>query len=99
MKNLILILSFILLVSCENKPFTGYVVGKEYIEGHMCHDEGYNHVVQAAVIVPPHVHTHHHRWEDSQFILHVANYQELRHIKVDSSTYVNSKMLELKTFK
>lgn len=97
MKYFIFFIMFCLLCSCDNKPFTGYVVGKEYIQGHMCHDENYDHVVEAAYIHVPH--THHHKWQDSEFILHVANHKELRHIHVDSITFENYKLLELVTFK
>lgn len=66
MKTLIILCVICLLYSCKHKPFTGYIVGKEYIQGHMCHDENYEHVVEATVIVPhPVVHTHHHKWQDS----------------------------------
>ena len=99
MKKIFILGSLLFLYSCEEKPFTGYIVGKEYIEGHMCHDEGYEHTLQATVVHVPHVHVHHHKWQNSEFILHVANYKELRHIHVDSLTFANHKMLEEITLK
>lgn len=88
MRSLFLFFILGLFASCESKPFTGYVVAKEYIQGHMCHDENYRHVVEATVVHVPHVpHTHHHKWQDSEFILHIANKDDLRHVHVDSLTF------------
>lgn len=87
-----------LLFSCESKPFKGYVVGKEYIEGHMCHDENYKHIKQAVVVVPHVQPQHHHEWQESEFILHVANSYDLRHIHVDSLLYHKTKIGENLTF-
>ena len=102
MKRLYITLSlFILFTACESKPFTGYIVAKEYVEGHMCHDEDYSHVVEAGYVHTPHVHRtpHHHKWTDSEFILHVANKDEVRHINVDSIYFYKHKLLDRVTFK
>ncbi len=99
-KILIVCLLIILVTSCESKPFTGYIVAKEYIEGHMCHDEDYSHVVEAGYVHVPHVHhaPHHHEWRDSEFILHVANKDEVRPVQVDSLEFYKHKLLDKVTF-
>jgi hypothetical protein len=98
MKVIFAIAISILLVACESSPFTGYIVAKEYIEGHMCHDENYEHFEEAIVVVPPHVNSHHHEWQESEFIIHVANKNEVRHIHVDSLDFLNYKLLDKVTF-
>lgn len=84
----------------ENKPFTGYVVAKEYVEGHMCHSE-YKHTVKAYVPVHvPHVPPpHHHHYENAQFILHVANRYEVRPFHVDTFKFTRVQMLDKITLK
>jgi len=99
-KILFMCLLFVLLTSCESKPFTGYIVAKEYVEGHMCHDEDYSHVVEAGYVHTPHVHhaPHHHKWRDSEFILHIANKDEVRPVQVDSVYFYKHKLLDKVTF-
>jgi hypothetical protein len=95
MRNLFLILTLFLFASCESKPFTGYIVAKEYIQGHMCHDEDHKHVVEAGYVHVPHIpHSHHHKWQSSEFILHVANKDDLRHMHVDSITYYSHRVTD-----
>lgn len=83
----------------RKEPFRGYVVAKEYTPRHMCHDE-VTTVVEAGVYVPVHVpvNTHTHHEEGPEFILHVANKDELKHIHVDSITYVRTGLLEKFTY-
>jgi len=93
-----LLITFI-FTSCNKEPFTGYVVGKEYFKGHRCCNNEYQHTVYSAIVPVVVPGKHYHEWIDSRFILHVANYIELRHIDVDSNTFFNTKILETKTFK
>ena len=99
-KILFICLLFVLLTSCESKPFTGYIVAKEYIAGHMCHDNNYEHTVEEAYVHVPvrPIHVHHHTWQEPEFILHVANKDEVRHIHVDSTDFYEYKLLEKVTF-
>jgi len=92
MKYLVLALIILLISSCEskNEPFIGYIVAKEYIQGHMCHDDNFKHVVEAGFVhVPhvPHVHHHKHKWQRSQFIIYVANRYEVKPFHIDSLLY------------
>jgi hypothetical protein len=100
MKKLItLILIFLVLTACESKPFTGYIVAKEYVEGHMCHDEDYQHYVEAYVPVVPHVPpVHHHEWQESEFIIYVANRYQVNEYNVDSLDFYNYNLLDKVTF-
>lgn len=88
-KSLTLILISFLFLSCKhsNNQFTGYVVHKEYLEGHMCHSE-FKEIQQAdlsIVIVPrTHVATHSHSWQESQFNIYVANKNYVRCFPADS---------------
>ena len=102
---LITLASFVLFCivhSCtqepRKEPFTGYVVAKEYTPRHMCHTE-VTTVVEAGytpVHIPVHTHTHH--MQEPEFILHVANKDELKHIPVDSITYFRTELLEKYTY-
>lgn len=96
MKGLILFLALVSLTSCEFKPFTGYIVCKEYTPGHMCHDEvpTYSEASLLYVHVPPHVHTHHHTWQESSFIIYVANKNAVRSFSVDSLSFTKYKLLQ-----
>lgn len=97
----ILVLSIaISLTSCDSKPFKGYVVGKEYISGHMCHSEP-KKTVEAIVVVPHPVVVpppHHHEWIKATFTLYVANRYEVRQYFVDSLKFQRTKMLDKVTF-
>lgn len=97
MKKLYTILLLLVLVSCddtERGPFVGYIVGKEYSAEHMCHSD-YEHTIQAGFTHVPHVHhTHHHHMIEAEYILHIANISELRHVRVDKSMFNSYKMLD-----
>lgn len=75
--------------ACNKYPFTGYIVGKEYIPRHWENKPGKS-ICECAVwipVVPAHTSTDQRKIVESQFILHVANKDELRHIHVDSLLY------------
>jgi len=98
-----MIIGVVLIVySCNDEPrkepFSGYVVAKEYTPRHMCHTE-VTTVVEAGY-TPVHipVNTHIHHMQEPEFILHVANKDELKHIHVDSITYVRTELLEKYTY-
>jgi hypothetical protein len=84
------------ILSCEIKPFTGYIVAKEYVEGHMCHDDDYYHTVESSFVIAPHVpHTpHHHTWQEAKFIIYVANKDDVRPIHVDSLAFIEYKITD-----
>jgi hypothetical protein len=78
----------ILLASCRQDPFTGYVVGKEYEAGHFCCSENHKKVLQSVVIPPrPVVNSHHHTWQKSRFTVFVANHEFVYSYNVDSISY------------
>ena len=103
MKKVILFsLIFILFACSEDKPrpFTGYVVAKNYEEGHMCHSE-YKNYIESSIPLFTHIHhhkVHHHHYVEPVFTLHIANKDELKHINVDSLTYTRSNVLDKLTF-
>ena len=102
MKKILLALPLLLIYSCENKPFSGYVVAKEYISGHHCCSEPKTHSIQEAVThvpVRPIPNQHHHVWQESQFIIHVANKDDVRAFEVDSIDFPKYKILQKVTFK
>lgn len=101
MKKLLLGLLLALgVASCTSKPFTGRVVEKEYIAGHMCHTDGYAEKFQAGVIVPHvAVHTHHHSWQSATVTVWVANRYDLRSFSVDTLSYDNWVVGSKVTFK
>lgn len=94
MKNkLILAGMAMILASCKRQPFTGRVVDKEYIQGHMCHSDGYIQVHEASMlpaIIVPHVSTpppHHHSWQPAEVTLWVADRYEVKSFSVDTTSY------------
>lgn len=86
MKVFIVIICIILsciiasVICVDDKPFTGYIVHKEYTQGHMCCSKAkvYNSYVHVTPVV------HRHSWNPSTFKLWVANKNETRIINVDS---------------
>jgi len=102
MKKVILFSLMFILFACSEdkpKPFTGYVVAKNYEEGHMCHSE-YKNYLESSIPLFTHIHhhVHHHHYVEPVFTLHIANKDELRHVNVDSLTYINSNVLDKMTF-
>ena len=98
MKNLITLFLITILLSCESKPFTGYVVSKTYEEGHNCHDDNYKVYEEFNIIPFIYIHhqpkTHTHKYIKPLYKLHIANKSELRHINVSSETYYKTKLLD-----
>lgn len=83
----------LLLASCNQDPFTGYVVGKEYEEGHFCCSENHKKVLESVIVVPPRpAPAHHHVWEKSRHTIFVANTQTVNQYNVDSLEYLKYKL-------
>lgn len=91
--NKYLIIIGLILCSCSGVKINGYIVGKEYTPGHMCHDEVTTYR-EAGIVNYVHVPItpHHHTWQKASFIIHIANSWDLRQIDVDSLTYINVKV-------
>lgn len=96
--KLLFLLSLSFLFSC-NKPFTGYVVCKEYIPLHM-DDQEAKSIQEAVIVVPIHVPPPKHEPEliKSKFILYVANKDCVHNYEVDSITFINTKICQKLTF-
>lgn len=78
----------ILLASCRQDPFTGYVVGKEYEAGHFCCSDKHTKTLESVIVVPPRpAPVHHHVWEKSRFTVYVANHEVIYSYNVDSLSY------------
>lgn len=95
MKKIFLTIGLLaILTSCENKPFKGFLVCKEYIPGHM-DDEPAKSVQEAYVYVPvvtPRTHTP--KYIPSEWTFYVANKYGVRQFHVDSLTYIRHKVGE-----
>ena len=90
-------LTFILLTvlsACNPKPFRGFLVCKEYIQGHMDNDS-VKSIQEAYVYVPivvPRRHTP--KYIPSEWIFYVANKDRVRLFHVDSLTYTKHRVGE-----
>lgn len=100
LKLLIIAISAMLLFSCKEKPFTGYVVCKEYTPQHMSYVAAKS--IQEATIYIPHVTVVPKRpphLEKSKWVLYVANKYTVKAISVDSILFINTKLGSKVTFK
>ena len=96
-----LILGILLLIAIlgirEEQPFTGYVVGKEYIPAHLDNENPLSiHECIWIPVTPPVKIPQRVR---SRFIIHVANKDALKHIDVDSMYFVARRCGEKITIK
>lgn len=95
----ILIMS-LALTACNDteESFVGYVVGREYVAEHMCHDDEstYQTISEAGFVHVPHTtpHVHHHQLVEAEWTLWVANKEEVRRFNVTKETYETSPMLD-----
>ena len=84
MKKLLIPIT-ILLASCGDTTFNGYIVGKDYIPAGQCHDNRtiYNYCGIIVVPHPPHV----HKQEPDEYIWYIANKHEVRNINVSKQNF------------
>lgn len=96
MKTLFIILCFLLLVSCSNEPFVGYVVCKKYTPEHMCHDDVVTTVESNMLFVhvPIVPHQHHHTLQEACYRLFVANCDNVREITVTQYAFKRFHLLD-----
>lgn len=83
-----------ILAGCEPKPFKGFLVCKEYIQGHMDNEQPY--VKEEAIVYVPVVPPRRSEPEyiPSVWIFYVANKDCVRYFYVDSLTYTRNKVGE-----
>ena len=101
-KILLLLLLMVVFTSCEEKPFTGYLVHKEYVKYHMS-NESPKITYEASlfgIVVVPHVHrpSQKPKFVPSEWKFYVANKYGVRTFKVDSLTYLKYKCGTRMTF-
>jgi hypothetical protein len=93
-KILIMAFAVSIFTACESSPFTGYIVGKKYVPEHQCCSET-NEVLEAVVHVPVRpVNTHQHHKINADYVIFVANHQEVQPIHVSPSIYNHFKILD-----
>lgn len=95
MKKIILAFSLLVVLSgCKTKPFKGFLVCKEYIQGHM--DDERPYIQQEAYVYVPIVPPRRHEPEyvPSVWVFYVANKDGVRWFYVDSLTYTQHKVGE-----
>lgn len=91
-----ILLTFILLAAlsgCKPKPFKGFLVCKEYIQGHM-DDDNVKSIQEAYVSVPVVPRTHTPEYIPSEWIFYVANKDRVIPFHVDSLTYIKHRVGE-----
>lgn len=100
-KVLFCLLCLAIFSGCDPDPFTGYVVCKEYIPGHM--DDKKVNPIQHAVVIPvrPVVHPHRHKpeWIKNRWIVYVANKSAVKPFDVDSLYFTNVRLGQKITMK
>lgn len=88
---------FLLLavVACEERKIKGYIVYKEYMPRHMCHDNT-EPVVEAGFtpIVVPHNHIHHHTEQEPTWTLYVGNINGTTTVDVTENCYNSFKVTD-----
>lgn len=91
-KIIVCLLCMVILSGCDPKPFTGYVVCKEYTPGHM-EDKKVN-TIQEAIIVPvhPRVYKSKPKWIKPEWVVYVANKDRVRSFRVDSATFARLRL-------
>jgi hypothetical protein len=92
----------LVFASCDSTPFTGYIVHKTWIKAHM--DNEYPVEINKGGYVPvfhpvPVQHRHTPIKINSEFIIYVANKDEVRAINVDSITWFKTEICQKITFK
>jgi hypothetical protein len=99
MKKFYLLLIFILLLGCSDKPFTGYIVGKEYTPGHWSNHKSnpiecssFSHPLHPLnPLNPVYRHNNNHTttvtYIKSKFIWYIANKKKLIKYEPDSLTF------------
>ena len=99
MNKFLLLLIPILLISCNEQPFTGYCVGKKKLKGHLSDQEG--RIIKYAVIVPhvPMIRKSKPTWVKTSYQVAIANYDTHKIKNVDSITFFRMKLGEKYTFK
>jgi hypothetical protein len=92
MKKL-LIISLLFLASCKERDITGYIVYKEYVPEHMCHDDVTTEY-EAGVIVVPHTHVHHHSKQEASWTLYVGTKDYTEQVSVTKNCYNSFKVTD-----
>ncbi len=99
MKKVVFLFALLLLAACNSAPIKGFVVAKEYVKGHI--DNVQAQRVEEAIIIVPVMHNQRREPEyvKSTFTLFVANRHRVYDIRVDSLTYIKTKVGQRITIK
>lgn len=93
-KIIVCLLCLAIFSGCDPKPFTGYIVCKEYTPGHM--DDKKVNPIQEAIVIPvrPIVVPHRHKpkWVNSKWVVYVANKNTVRSFNVDSLSFIGFRL-------
>jgi hypothetical protein len=94
MKKIFIILS-IILASCSQDAYKGYIVCKKYTPEHMCCDKETTYI-EAGFTYIPHatIHTHHHTLQEASYELYVANADASNCVTVSKKTFDDFKVLD-----
>lgn len=86
---LVFIFALMTAISCTHEKLSYYVVGKEYNQGGMCHDESRRRTTLSGYPVMPVVHpaTHHHVYEPPEYYLFIARPYSDHKIKVSEQFF------------
>lgn len=86
-KILIAILLIVCTISCENNPYIGYIVCKEYIPEHLSNEKPTKYVEASYV---PHViiisHTSPHKINE-EYVFYIANKESIKRINVTKESF------------
>lgn len=97
MQKLILYLATFLFViflqACNRKQqyIKGYIVGKEYVAGHMCHKDA-KRVYESGFVPIARPVPHHHTWQQPTWTIWIANRNQTINFNLDSLTYLKYKV-------
>lgn len=95
--GLLAIMFFICTIG-KPKVFIGYVVGKSKHIGYWSNNQS-KVINYASPVIIPITHTNQKpTWHETEYYVHCANIEELKHFKVDSALFFSTKVLDKKSF-
>jgi hypothetical protein len=92
MRKVLSMFLLLAVVACEERKIEGYIVYKEYMPRHMCHDDT-EPVVEAAYVHVPH-NNHVHTEQEPTWTLYVGNEQGTTTVDVTENCYNGFKVTD-----
>lgn len=92
MRKVLSMFLLLAVVACEERKIEGYIVYKEYMPRHMCHDDT-EPVVEAGYVHVPNT-AHHHAEQEPTWTLYVGNVNGTTTVDVTENCYNSFKVTD-----